>query len=386
MAKIRQKAQGSAQAICTDGAKFSLKGFINQQAHGWRKVSNNIQLKYRHYGNPTFNTVAEVYLDSERVGEIEAHPRSLLDPDTVLFSVDNRIQYSKGWTNKIQKIWHDMQLDLMHVNRLDIAVDQVDQDQFAFIRRLVSGSVRSVGGTRFQPLYKGRDEKGRAKMVHFTFGSRKSGKYLRAYYKRQELEVSNKKYIEDYWQANGFNLDKKQEVARFEIVLKREELKRYEDLQIRASSLHLLEDPEYLATLFNTAKTGFFEFVRSSALKKDKNVSRAKRLKILDLSNITTRLLSKVRRKASSFVYQAKMAAKMQYMLYCKTGDDMHYKQVQEILKNFTLTRWFEAMVDRFYKEYQAKMAGSGFDYLKAYTSDPEHVQLRVWETHNFTA
>ena len=186
-------------AICTDGLKISTKGHITEQTHGWRKVSNKLQLKYRHYGNPRFNTVAEIHLNGEHLGEIEAHPRATTTPpDTVMLSVANQVQYTQGWTDKIKEACKVLQLDFQHLNRIDIAVDQKHNKQFNFVRRLQNGSIRPLRQTSFKTFYKGYDNKGRAKLQHLIFGSRKSGKFMRAYYKRQELAASNKMYIEDY--------------------------------------------------------------------------------------------------------------------------------------------------------------------------------------------
>lgn len=388
--KNQRISSASDQLICTDGAKFSLRGHLDRQKSGFRKISSEINLKYRGYGNPMFETVAEIYYNSIKIGELEAHPRSLLAEDTILLSVDNKIQYQKGWTAYIKSVCDQMNFSFMHINRLDIAIDQPDENQFNFIQKLIAGSIKQVGSTSYNCRYEGTDETtGAAKLTYFTFGSRSSDKYMRAYYKRQELAVSNKNYIAEFWAHNNLRVGEDQEVCRFEMVLKRDELKKYIESDLSApitfDNLHLLESPEFLATLFNTAKNGFFEFVSRASFNRTGNVTRCKRLKILDLSNICTRLLDKVKSKATSMIYNAKMSIKLLYMLHCKTGEDLHYLHVNEIIKNFNLGRWFEANVERFYREFSVKMRGDNFEYLKNFTSTPEFEQAKIWQLHNFT-
>lgn len=389
---IQQKsnvALSESMLICTDGAKFSLRGMIPRQKRGFRKISKDLTIKYRGYGHQTFEDVCEVIYKNNIIGTMEIHPRSLMSPDTVLFSVANRIQYQKGWTELIKEAWSDLELTFTHICRLDIAVDQPYIKQFSFIKDLINGKLIHTGNATFTVEYeKGKDGKPDAR--YFRFGSRSSDKFLRAYYKRQELAVSNKNYIFEYWERNGWKLGEGQEVARFEIVLKRKELKRYNDIfekygELNANSLHLLEDPEYLASLYNTGNKGFFEFVSNRSLARTGNVTRCKRKVILDLSNISTYLLEKIISKVTSDIYKAKVVCKQMFHFACKTLEPRYMMLVDEVLFNFNLRRWFEANREKFYKEYEYKYKSANFQYLKNYTSNPEFVQEKIWKLHEFT-
>lgn len=393
MSILRKKSRSVdnlPRTISTDGLKISLKGNIPQQKRGYRKITGDINLKYRGYGHQTFENVAEVYFSGEKIGIMELFPRSLMSPDTVLFSVDNKLQYSAGWTKKLKTVIKDLNLSFNHLCRLDIAVDSPYRDQFNFIQKVITGKLVQVGNTRFSPLYDGTNPDGSAKLIYFTFGSRSSDKFIRAYYKRQELAKSNKYYIEDFWQANGFDLKDGDEVARFEFVLKRKELKRYIDInekfgELNLSNLDLLEAPEYLAALFNTAKKGFFEFVSKRSLSRTGNITRCARKLIVDVSDITTYLLFKLKSKATTAIYSAKISAKFLFMLCCKTCDNRYMAEIEEILYNFNLRRWFEANRERFYKEFDLVYRSDNFEYLTNYTSNPKFVQAKIWKLHNFT-
>lgn len=392
MSKIRKNSNQVAEnplLIVTDGCKFSLRGNVPNQKRGFRKISKDLTLKYRGYGHQTFQNVAEVIYDGITLGTMELFPRSLMSPDTVLFNVSNRIQYQKGWTKLIQNTWKELNLSFKHVCRLDIAVDQPYKNQFDFIRELATGKLRRVGGATYTVEYAGEKD-GVADVRYFRFGSRSSDKFLRAYYKRQELAKSNKHYIEEFWNRNDFNLEDNQEVARFEMVIKRKEFKKYTDVfeqygDLTDKTLNLLERPEYLAALFNTAKLGFFEFVSNRSWLRTGNVTRCARKAILNLSKISCYLLKKITTKVTSDIYKAKIAAKMLFHICCKTNDPRYMAEIDEILFNFNLRRWFEANRVKFYKEFEYKYNSPNFEYLTNYTSRPEFIQGKIWKLHNFT-
>lgn len=387
--KISKVTIQKTMTICTDGCKFSLKGLIPRQKRGFRKISEHLTLKYRGYGHQTFENVCEVIYQGNIIGSMEVHPRSLMSPDTVLFSVANRIQYQKGWTKLVKKAWKDLNLSFNHTCRLDIAVDQPYKKQFSFIKDLINGKIIHTGNATFTTEYE-KGENGIPQVRYFRFGSRSSDKFMRAYYKRQELAMSNKWYIQEYWKANNFNLVDGQEVARFEIVLKRKELKKYHDVigdfgELSINNLYLLEKPEYLAALYNTATKGFFEFVSFRSLARTGNVTRCARKIILDISNISVYLLEKIRSKVTTDIYRAKMAVGLLFQICCKTTEPRYMVEIEEILYNFNLRKWFEANREKFYREFEYKYKSPNFEYIKNYTSSPEFIQGKLWQLHNFT-
>lgn len=383
MSKIRKNSGESStppQLITTDWAQFSLKGILPDQKKGWRKISPDLNLKYRGYGHHNFSNEVSVVYKGEELGRMDVHPTSLMSPDTVIWYTNNRIQYSAGWTDKLKAAWKELNLAFSHVGRLDIAVDAPDTGQFKFIDKLVRGQIRLVGNVSFNVRYDNNSTP-----QYFRFGSRSSDKFMRSYYKRQEIEVSNKKYLESIWEKNGFDLEEDQEVCRFEICLKRKELKKYKDIyeqygDLTASNLELLEDPQYLAALFNTGKKGFFEFVSRRSFARTGNVTRCKRIKILDLSRITTYLLEKIKSKATNAVGSAKIACKLLFILCCKTCEERYLAEVEEIVHNFNLQRWFAKMRERWYNEFEVMYRGENFEFITNYTSRPEFIQSKIFD------
>lgn len=394
MANLSKKKQSGSDLpplIVTDGCKFSLRGLIPNQRKGFRKISNDLNLRYRGYGHQTFENVVEVIYQGNIIGSMEVFPRSLMSPDTVLFSVANRIQYQEGWTKLVQSAWKELNLSFKHTCRIDIATDQPDNDQFGFIKELITGKWRKVGAASFTVEYGGDyNNAGEPNARYFRFGQRSGDKFLRAYYKRQELAHSNKWYIQEWWKKNGIDVDNEQEVARFEMSIKRRELKKYTDVfkqygDLNAESLHLLERPDYLAALFNTAKSGFFEFVSNRSYMRTGNITRCARKIVLDLSGISCYLLKKVTSKVTNDIYRAKIAAKMLFHICCKTNEPRYMAEIDEILFNFNLRRWFEANRVKFYKEFEYRYNSPNFEFLKKYTSNPEFVQAKIWKRHEFT-
>lgn len=366
------------RTISTDAAKFSLKGFIPEQKRGFRKAPGGINLKYRGYGHHQWQNVVEVFLEGQRIGAMDVHPTTLCAPDTVIWYTDNRIQYERGWTKKVQHVWQSLKLSFRHVCQIDVAVDTPYTDNFNFIQELTAGELKLVGGSAFTVEYTNQ-----AKPRYFRFGSRSSDKYMRAYYKRQELEVSNKKYLEEFWSANGFNLQDNDEVARFEICLKKKELSRYKDIfnrfgDLTGDTLHLLENPEYLAALFNTGKRKFFEFVRAEDLQTDSNVSRAERVEILDLSGITTYLLEKIKTKLQKGIWSAKITVKQLYLCFLKTNDIRYMAQAEDIIYNYHLTRWFTDRCARICKEFEHLMSGDKDPFMSNYQVSENFGQMQI--------
>lgn len=381
MYKKNSSESQEPRTICTDWAQFSLKGFIPEQKSGFRKVNKDINLKYRGYGHHQWQNVVEVIYKGERLGQMDTHPTTLNSPDSLIFYADNRLQYSAGWTAKIKDFWQQMNLNLAHVGRIDIAVDTPYTNQFDFIQKVTAGKLKLVGGTAFTVEYTND-----AKPRYFRFGSRSSDKFMRAYYKRQEIQHSNKQYLEEFWSANNFQLGDQDEVARFEIILKRKELMQYHDINnefgdLTTDTLHLLEDNKYLAALFNTGKEKFFEFVSMASFARTGNVTRCKRVKILDLSNITSYLLQKVKAKISNQIWSAKITCKQLYQLFLKTNDVRYFAQVEDIMQNFCLVRWFTGNVERFYKDFQHKMASNNFEFLTNYQTTENFGQLQIIKT-----
>jgi len=392
MTKIQNKKHldpTKPRTICADGLKISLRGHIPTQKLKFRTIKTNLTLNYRKYGTPNFESSIKIFYHGEEIGTMDAHPKSsILPPDLVILSIQNRMFYQEGWTKKLKKVLKLLQLDFAHINQIDIATDTPDQDgkSFDFIYKLVSGSLRQIGNTNFKPTFSGHNEDGKARIRNLDFGSRSSNKFMRCYYKKQELQISNKWYIKEFWKRNGFELQENQEVARFEMVIKRAEFKRYKDVfekygELTLSNIHLLESTEYLATLFNTAQKKFFEFVsRYEYNKHQGDASRCKKKRPVDLRKITTYLLEKITSKATTMIWSAKITAKTLYMLYCQTGEDLIWRQINDILQNYGLARWFENGVDRFYKEYEVKYKSVGFEYLKSYTITPEFIQTKIFD------
>lgn len=381
------------QTICVDALKINLKGHIPLQSAKFRHLGGGLNLHYQEFGgNKNFHSNIKVYFKGREVGRIDAHPKSnIIAPDTVLFEVKNNMFYRAGWTNQLKTVFDIMQLQFSHVNQIDIAVDVLDNDNtaFNFIHKLTRGTFRNLGRTVWTPTFEGHTPDGKPKIRNLNFGSRASDKFMRCYYKKQEIKVSNKFYIEEFWHKNGFKLENGGEVARFELVIKRKELQIYKDVankygELEYNTLENLENIEYLATLFNTGQNKYFEFVTSKDYNYHKgDASRCKKRTVVDLRNITSYLLVKIRSKATTMIWSAKVTAKTLYMLYCHTQEELIWRQIDDILQNYHLMGWFENSVERFYKEFEIKYKSKDFEYLNSYTTTPTFTQSKIY---NITA
>lgn len=382
MSKIIEKPQ-NPKTITTDWVQISLTGHIPQQKKGVRRLENGWVLRYYGRGHGFWRSMVDVYKNGQKIAKIDCHPSSVMPPDRVILFVNNRLQYEKGWTLKIKEFINIMNLKFNHIGRLDIAIDMPSKNGFAFIEKVGARKWRPTGGAYFD-----------MKMQHGRFlwaryGTPKSGKSLKFYYKRQEiLNVSNKHYIEEFWKANFFNLQDQEEVERYELTLKRDELKSYvamtdqdgviiEDGQINMANLSRLEDPDFLSTLYRTATDGYLEFVSTKQLEKTGNVSRCKRFQIMDFRGFAANLLYKVKSKATNTLYAFKMSIKQLYQCHLKTGSEIYLHLAKEMTKNCNLDRWFIGNESKWYKDFLLKYKSSEFEYLTNYELEAEG-QLRV--------
>jgi hypothetical protein len=380
MSKIlnQNSKSNSPKTITTDWAQFSLTGEIPQQQKGIRQLGDGWTIRYYGYGHGIWETMADVFKDGLKVGKIDCHPKQLQSRDRIIFYTSNLLQYQKGWTLIVKEFINKMNLKFNHVGRVDIAIDRPASDGFKFIEKVGSRKWRPTGGADFD--FKMRN----GQYIYARYGSRKSGRCLKFYYKRQEiLNVSNKHYIEEFWAANFFNLDDSEEVERFELTLKREELKKYVDLiedgggQITLANLHALEDPEFLSTLYQTATDSYLEFVSEKELSKKGNVSRCRRHKIIDFSGFIANLLLRVRSKTTTDIYAFKMSIKKTYQCYLKTGSEIYLAIAKEMTKNCNLDRWFIGNESKWYKDFCLKYRSKDFEYLTNYELE-DVGQLRV--------
>lgn len=339
------------------------------------------QIKLTGRGQGVYKNHGELYHKGELIGIMQCSPNELIPKNYAMLKINNRLLYTRFWTDKVKEVLKDLSAKINHVNQIDIALDQVDNDSFKFIRLLSQNKLKLKGNSSYDVRYKQNGVK--TNIQYARFGARSSNKFMRCYYKRQELAKSNKQYIQEYWDNNKLDY-KDKEVARFEIVLKRRELSQYHDVfekykDIDENNLELLEDTEYLKTLYLTGTKNFFEFCKMKAyIKAGKKFDRCKSFNVIEKITDKVYLLQKIRSKATTLIWSAKITCKQLYFIYLRTGSKNYWYQIREILANYNLKKWLDDAIDRWDREFELKVKKGFKDFQKIYICNEFASQLQI--------
>jgi hypothetical protein len=171
-------------------------------------------------GTRVWGRIDSVFADGREVAQVASAARSsmLFGEDEVQVKVDNRLFYDGQWSKVLDTLLLGEGWLYTATSQLDLAADGVGF--LAPFDRYVKGGIEYGGKAALH-----FEKKPNRPVSAFRLGSRQSGKYARCYYKREELAVSGKTYIADYWHANGVPADAAME--RLEVSMKGGEIRRY---------------------------------------------------------------------------------------------------------------------------------------------------------------
>jgi len=328
-------------------------------------------------GTKHFRFKYDVYLSEKHFGHILCCPRNehIMAGNFISFKLQNNVLYELEWVERCDALFKAMNWTVKNNTRLDIALDGYGfMDIFS---KCVRGEVRKIGQARPNVYYNSSMKQ----ITGYDLGSKASNKWLTAYNKTKELEVSNKKYIKDFWERTDLQMNQirtekgepvYQDVERLELKLRNEEIKKIEGFDWRR-----LDDFEYLASIMRTSFVKFFEFIEPS---KDSNTTRAKRLKFIDWASIGGVRLEKMSTRKSNEVYGLKVCCKQLYWLYLQTKEKQYVFNARNIALNINCADWYIKKIAHW--EYQfAQMYGKNKDgevkfdfmpYYKTYLSNEQ--------------
>ena len=139
----------------------------------------------------------DVSFNGQSIGLLLIAPRQGIKGDlSCSFTAHNHILYQKAWTMIIELAFEQLGIGIKNMTQVDIACDGhgfVDD-----YKRLLSQEFVNVGRSSHRPaeIRKG-DVKG------FYIGKKTSDKHMCGYIKSNEIKISNKNYIKDYWVHNN---------------------------------------------------------------------------------------------------------------------------------------------------------------------------------------
>jgi len=316
------------------------------------EISENLFLLQEDYGTRHFLNRAKVIWEGRDFGMLLYNPRNsvIMNVNAVMFKAANHCLYESDFISQFKEVIATLGLKFKHLTKIDIAVD--GKDLLQPVDEWLLGNVQKVGKAKIAPFLDGKRN-----IQGFHIGARSSDKMMKGYYKCAEIKQSNKTYIKTFWENSNLNAytdhkeDKEQKVSRLEVTLKKKEIDRYEG-GIHADNLELLQDVEYLSSLFQSTTKGLWEWVETGY----SNITRAVRAFVLDLSCIGAKLLSKARAKVSNEVYKMKITAKQMYWLHLKTKRPHYLSLGREIARNIDHITWFEMMSEKWAVEWRNLM------------------------------
>lgn len=318
-------------------------------------LSDSVAILYKGHGTAMYNELYEIYHDGEKFGMLQADPRfekGAMTANSISLKVDNAWLYTIELWDVLQDVKTALKAEFHNVTRVDIAIDGLNH-----VRDFVNMYMKQTPEARFI------NKKGRSAMnayefdqeTHlfqkFSFGSSKSDKVVSVYNKTKELENSNKKYIQRFWENSGMAWRvAEEEVYRVEVRLRSKALKK-----VKGFELEKLQDKDYLSSLFKTACKNFFEFTISSS---DSNVTRQKEVKLIPYEKLNARLLEKTKRPMQTDRYKAKMTIHLLSKLLIedtvtsKKEVESMVNTIDDMVKRYDLDEWYSKKADEWQQTY----------------------------------
>ncbi|RPD50156.1 hypothetical protein DNI29_04995 [Hymenobacter sediminis] len=176
-------------------------------------VNNRLQLRETRKYELHYLHTFRVWVDGRHVANLSTDCRQPSQPASIKLSFENEIFYTApGWQHYLNIIEKQLPLAFQSISYLEIAFDfQAPELLRPRLWHIYQHStfVADNPSPQYAPL-RGRQTCSLHHGKTYTFGSKKDGKQIEVYNKSEEIADKNfeKQYILDYWQANGFDLDK----------------------------------------------------------------------------------------------------------------------------------------------------------------------------------
>lgn len=318
---------------------------------------DGVYVEYQNRGAGQFENLFYIYIDGEHVGQLLTSPRNvkILKLNMAKLELQNWVFYTDLYVDYLKMILQAYDLKLNNLSRIDIAVDNVNYlhgflNKYAKQRTMKNAKYLMVNRARFSAGVMGKD---------FTFNHFKVGagrKQLTVYEKNQEINTHSlhKRYIIDFWRANGIKADYKDKVWRAEMRLGSEALKEIKDLDL---NLEKLANSDFLFSLYFTCIEKWFEF-RERVTEKDDNITRMKKIDLFPIDR-SIALLEKIPRKRIDGHYKARMAIHqlVKDIVMNKVEEVEHYEAaistIYRFISEFDLREYYDRKLEKWITEYR---------------------------------
>lgn len=183
--------------------------------------NSDFRLKPYDYGTKIFEIRADLYYQDLKIGVYTAKPRSeIINQQLAQLQIENNLFYTlsnEKLKNIIEQFCDHTLYTFKSVNRLDICLDKSDTHHSYrnLYSNIVNGNFLISGRPKNIQSYF-ETFKGKSILNGFQIGKRSSDKIIRCYNKTLSLQLTEKPYINQYYQDNGLKNDN---VWRFEYQL-----------------------------------------------------------------------------------------------------------------------------------------------------------------------
>lgn len=278
--------------------------------------------------SPNYRKCFNVLIDDVELGRLYLFHKgkyqySITNPAHLI--INNRSLYSDNLTDKIKILTERLSLNFYKFKQVDIALD--GKELVTLHDKLMKSKVYRRKSSPKTPISIRYDE-GRSKVVGFTVGSIHSDKYLVFYQKSEEIKLSEKHYIIDYWLLNGLDADNS-EIGRLELRLKKKML------DVMNENYQQFNDPVFLASIFRKEVGKYLEFTNT----KNKKVKQ-----LIDwnkLENVTISRVKKIRKSTSPKAM--KPVIKKLFIEYRETSLSYYRLSYMKLANDYKLVRWLES-------------------------------------------
>lgn len=352
---------------------MNFKGTLeyNKQPFNLPDDCKPFSLVLHEYGNKVFKDVYDLFYCDEKVGILNACPRSnVIDAELVQFQLENHLFY-QNTLSELNKMVSDFvnyfALHFYGINRLDICVDSF-QPQCTYLN-LYTDLIKG------DKLLKGREKnicaysvtkKGKGDFDGFTVGKRSSARFLRIYDKTKALlnDDGKKNYISDWHTKNGLISSPEANIWRFEYQLNN---RFFADKKQEGENITWqIFDYNKLVELFNFARSNHFEPVHNTGKAETNKEIAFEFLDFTQLEKTPFRFITKIARKPFALSLTVnKRLVKGLFRQYYNTPCLHFLYPILTILREFNLIDWFKTKYDFYVREFQDK------EKIRGYFNEP---------------
>jgi hypothetical protein len=352
--------------------------------------NSNFNLKHYDYGTKIFATRSDLYFKNEKIGTLQHSPRStILDVNFAQLQFENHLFYTlslSGLKNLITQFCEETAYKFKAINRLDICIDKNDTNHnYRYIYdKIINGSYLISGRPKNLQSYF-ETFKGKSILNGFQIGKRTSDKIIRVYNKTLSLQLTEKPYINDFFQNNGI---KNENIWRFEYQLNSaffRHLKEFSQTkdEVQQDMTWGIFNQSTLFELLKIATKGFFELHENTG---KSQINKEKKIQLFDFDSMrqaVTQQTTVIRKLKKGFVSSTtikKRLAKSLFREYYANEQDISYIIALNLLLEDTdyttdkkLKVWFLNKMNFYLLEFRNKEKIQKYFYRELFQ---EHCNL----------